>query len=183
MTGATNQRDLCGQFAAFLQYPTADLAATAAGCLELLQPGYPQVAARLQPFADFLATSEPSRVEEVFTATFELQPTCHPYVGYQLCGESQQRTLFLLELKRLYREHGFAGEGDLADHLGQVLSFLAMAEDGAVRAELISDGLRPALAKLLAGFDDPHHPYRALLEALQVYLEETDPAEAKEVTP
>ena len=51
----------------------------------------------------------------------------------------------------------------------------------AVRAELINDGLRPALDKLLAGFDDPQHPYRALLCALQVYLEATGIAGAKEV--
>jgi nitrate reductase delta subunit len=181
MTRATNQQELCGQFAAFLRYPTADLASRMAGCLERLQSSHPEVAARLQPFADFLATSEPSRVEEVFTATFELQPLCHPYIGYQLCGESQQRTLFLLELKRLYRAHGFTGGGELPDHLGQVLGFLATAEDEAVRAELINDGLRPALDKLLAGFDDPQHPYRALLCALQVYLEATGIAGAKEV--
>lgn len=181
MTRMTNQRDLCGQFAVLLQYPTADLAATVAGCLERLQPTHPEVAARLQPFADFLATSERSRVEEVFTATFELQPTCHPYVGYQLCGESQQRTLFLLELKRLYREHGFTGGEELPDHLGQVLGFLALAEDEAVRTELINDGLRPALDKLLTAFDNPQHPYRALLGAVQVYLEETGIAGAKEV--
>ena len=181
MTRTTNQQELYGQFAALFQYPTADLAATVDGCLARLQPTHPEVAARLQPFIDFVTTSERSRVEEVFTATFDLQPACHPYVGFQLCGESQQRTLFLLELKRLYREHGFTGGEDLPDHLGQVLEFLAMAEDEGVRTELINDGLRPALDKLLGGFDDPQHPYGALLKALQVYLEATGIAGAKEV--
>jgi nitrate reductase molybdenum cofactor assembly chaperone NarJ/NarW len=181
MTRPMVNPNLCRQFSALLSYPDADLSRTTAACLEQLRPDHPEAAEQLQAFADFLATANRSRVEEVFTATFDLQPLCHPYLGYQLCGESQQRTMFLLELKRLYREHGFIAGGELPDHLAQVLDFLAVAGDEAVRAELLNDGLRPALDKLLTGFDDPQHPYRALLGALQALLNETGTAGAKEV--
>ncbi len=181
MTRPMVNQDICRQFAALLSYPAADLSRTTAACLERLQADHPQAAEQLQAFADFLATANRARIEEVFTATFDLQPLCHPYIGYQLCGESQQRTMFLLELKKLYREHGFTAGEDLPDHLPQVLGFFAVAEDEAARAELLNDGLRPALDKLLHGFDDPQHPYRALLGALQAYLNETGTAGAKEV--
>jgi len=183
MTCPSLSRDLCRHFAALVSYPHGESAATAASCLERLRAEGPEAAHELEPFVDFVAGTDLARVEEVFTATFDLQPVCHPYVGYQLVGESRQRAFFLMELQRLYREHGFTPGEDLADHLGNVLSFLACAEDETVRAELVADGVRPALDKLLADFDAPRNPYRALLRALQVYLENSGIAGVEEVAP
>ena len=171
------------QFSTLLSYPRGDLAQIANDCLAEMRASQPAVAASFQPFADFLENNESSRVEEIYTATFDLQPHCHPYLGYQLCGESQQRTYFLLELKRLYRKYGFSGGNELPDHLGEVLAFLAVTEDETVQSELINDGLRPALDKLLKGFDNPQNPYRLLLGALQGYLDATSIPGQKEVAP
>ncbi len=168
---ATHQ-DLCRQFAALLDYPAADLRQTAADCLEQLRGNRPEVAAQLLPFADFLAASDRSRIEEVFTATFDLQPLCHPYVGYQLCGESQQRTMFLMKLQELYREHDFRTGSELPDHLSEMLRFIGCVNDVHCRRELIDDGLLPALEKIIQGIDNDDHPYQGLLKTLHSFLSE-----------
>jgi nitrate reductase delta subunit len=127
----------------------------------------------LTGFVNFLDAHQPARVEEIFTATFDLQPACHPYVGYQLCGESQQRTMFLIKLQQLYQQHGFAARSELPDHLSTMLRFISLVADRNCRQELISDGLLPALEKLLQGLDNGEHPYVELLRALQGFLAET----------
>ena len=100
------QQAICGHYAVLLSYPGQDLSPTVAACAALLRE-HPAAVAALERFGDFLQKQSATRIEEVFTATFDLQPVCHPYVGYQLCGESQQRGMFLMQLNQLYRQHGF----------------------------------------------------------------------------
>ena len=173
MNGLQTHQDLCRQFAVLLSYPAINLRKATADCLELLQASRPDAADQLHPFCAFLAASDQARIEEVFTGTFDLQPLCHPYVGYQLCGESQQRTLFLMKLQELYRQHDYRCGSELPDHLGEMLRFIGITDDQICRRELIADGLLPALEKLIAGIDNADHPYRSLLGALYSFLSPT----------
>jgi len=170
MSGLQTHQDLCRQFATLLSYPAANLEQTATDCLELLQKNRPEAAEQLQPFAAFLTASDRARIEEVFTGAFDLQPLCHPYVGYQLCGESQQRTMFLMKLQELYRQHDYRCGSELPDHLGEMLRFIGIIDDQGCRRELIEDGLLPALEKIIHGIDNAAHPYRGLLKALHSFL-------------
>lgn len=170
MTALTAHQDICRQFAALLRYPNQALPQIAADCLEQLRQNRPEAAQQLLPFAKFLAASDRSRIEEVFTGTFDLQPLCHPYVGYQLCGESQQRTMFLIKLQELYRQHDYLCGSELPDHLGEMLRFIGITTDQVCRRELIEDGLLPALTKIIQGMDNPDHPYLGLLKALHSFL-------------
>lgn len=172
---------ICRQFAELLSYPGGETRQTAADCSELLQKLNPAAASPLLGFVNFLEVQDAARVEELFTATFDLQPACHPYVGYQLCGESQQRTMFLIKLQQLYNQHGFAAGSELPDHLSTLLRFIGTVQDRDCRRELISDGLLPALTKLLQGLDAGEHPYVELLRALQRFLIETVDVEASVV--
>lgn len=179
MTGYGTHQTICRHFAELLSYPTAELQPTLAACTELLRQPQPAAAQALRRFAGFLQGQSPARVEEVFTATFDLQPACHPYVGYQLCGESQQRGMFLMQLNQLYRRHDFAPGIELPDHLSTLLQFIAGKAPADCGRELIADGLLPALAKILQGLGDEPHPYVDLLQGLQSYLAgtlDTEPA-------
>ena len=129
--------------------------------------------APLDDFRNFLEANDISRIEEAFTGTFDLQSLCHPYVGYQLCGESQQRTMFMIKLRELYQQHGFISGNELPDHLTEVLRFIGSIADQECRLEIIQDGLLPALAKMTQGIESDGHPYMALLKALQNFLTET----------
>ncbi len=167
-TGAVHQI-ICRHFADLLSYPDGNTRQAAVECAELLRSCHPEAADPLIGFVNFLDAQQAARVEEIFTATFDLQPACHPYVGYQLCGESQQRTMFLIKLQQIYNQYGFATGSELPDHLSTMLRFIGTVADRDCR-ELISDGLLPALEKLLKGVDEGEHPYVELLKALRSFL-------------
>jgi len=172
-----NQKQLCRDFAVLLSYPDTHVRQTAAACVTLLRGGKSTAAKPMNRFAAFLADQEPARLEELFTATFDLQPVCHPYVGYLLCGESQQRTLLLIRLQQLYQQHGFELGSELPDHLATLLRFIGTVSERDCCHELIRDGLLPALVKLAEGLT-AEQPYLELIEALQSFLTETVEAEA-----
>lgn len=160
----------CLNFSTLLSYPGPQTKTTAAACLKQLQQTDVDAATAIGGFIDFLEAQDLPQIEELFTSAFDLQAISFPYVGYQLCGESQARTLFLLKLQELYKEQSFSSEGELPDHLSVMLRFIASIDDPTGNAEIISDGLLPALEKIIQGIETSEHPYRQLLCALQIYL-------------
>jgi nitrate reductase delta subunit len=173
MLTSTNHQELYRRFATLLSYPDGAVRQTAAACAAHLRELDSAAADPMARFAAFLAGQQPSRLEELFTETFDLQPVCHPYVGYQLCGESQQRTMFLIRLQQLYRQHGFSGGSELPDHLATLLQFVGTVADRECGLEIVRDGLLPALEKILAGLEGKALPYVELLKAVQRFLTET----------
>jgi len=172
MLTLANQQELSRHFAALLSYPGAGVRQIATACVTLLREYDSTAAEPMARFAAFVAEQEPARLEELFTATFDLQPVCHPYVGYLLCGESQQRTLFLIRLQQLFKQHGFDLGSELPDHLATLLRFVGTVADRECCLELIRDGLLPALEKLAGGLPT-EQPYAELISTLQIFLTET----------
>ncbi len=166
------RKEIYRHFAALLSYPDKETGPRAQNCLGLLATLSPEGAEKLKEFVDFSRINSDSRLEEVYTATFDLQPFCYPYVGYQLCGENQKRALFLMQLQRLYREQGFAASAELPDHLSEILRFIGGTANRLCRQEIISDGVIPALEKILTGLDTADQAYRPVLEALFIFLNE-----------
>ena len=164
---------LCCRFSTLLSYPEPSVVAEAKACSTELKDCNAEAAALLSNFTDFLAVNALPRIEEAFTGTFDLQAHCHPYVGYQLCGESQQRTLFMIKLQELYKQHHFVSGNELPDHLTELLRFIGSISDQTCRQEIIEDGLLPALEKITVGNECDGHPYITLLQALQRFLSET----------
>ncbi len=179
MTELQDHQKLCREFAALFSYPDASVRERAASCAAHLQQISAEATASLESFIRFLEANGSSGVEQAFTGTFDLQALCHPYVGYQLCGESQQRTMFLIKLRELYRQYNFTSEGELPDHLSEVLRFLGSIAEQACRQEIIEDGLLPALAKMTQGIEADQHPYVDLIRALQSFLSVTAATESE----
>ena len=173
MTELQQHQELCRDFAGLLSYPDDQVKEQAAACAAHMQELNPESTTALQSFLDFIETNEICRIEEAFTGAFDLQSLCHPYVGYQLCGESQQRTMFMLKLRELYQQYGFVAGNELPDHLAEVLRFVGSITDQDCRLEIIQDGILPALEKITQGVESDNHPYVALLNALQRFLIET----------
>jgi nitrate reductase delta subunit len=172
----TTYRNSCAHFASLLSYPRPDLAHLAQTCRDLLAAEHPAASAALESFRRFAVLQEQAHLEEIYTATFDLQPHCHPYVGYHLFGEGKQRPFFMVKLQECYQRHGYACRGELPDHLAEVLGFLAMVEDETARQELVEDGLLPALGKMNQGADAATHPYADVLRALEDFLAAETPA-------
>ena len=172
---------LCRQFSTLLSYPGQGVREVASECVVALQQTSSEGTAALEAFVQFLDANEVTRIEEAFTGTFDLQSLCHPYVGYQLCGESQQRTMFMIKLQELYKEYGFVSGNELPDHLTEVLRFIGSISNLECRQEIIQDGILPALAKITLGIESENHPYVSLLNALQSFLTETTTPDSKRI--
>lgn len=164
------QRSLCAAFAELLSYPRDQVAAAAQRALELAGVGT-EAEAGLRRFAASASANPAAWLEELYTATFDLAPACAPYVGHQLLGDSPMRGPFLAKLAEIFAADGFQPREDLADHVAEVLRFLAVARAGAAREELVQDGLVPALGRMIAALEDSQNPYRDVLIALRELLD------------
>jgi nitrate reductase molybdenum cofactor assembly chaperone NarJ/NarW len=77
---------------------------------------------------DFLAYLESTpvlRLQETYTATFDLNPQTCLNLSYHKCGNSQERGLALVKLNQLYNSAGLEiSEGHLPDYLPLMLEFV-----------------------------------------------------------
>lgn len=180
-------RRLWGLFADLLDYPQANLNEAAIACQRMASDVDPAAAAPLALFRAWLEQTPPGRVEEVYTAIFDLDVSRSPYAGYHLFGETYQRSIFLIGLKEWFATADFSAGQELPDHLAVLLRFLERCDDGDRRNELIQDALLPALAKILAAGEgkgkveeeearqtdgNAASPYLQVLKSLQVVLEQ-----------
>jgi nitrate reductase molybdenum cofactor assembly chaperone NarJ/NarW len=166
--------DLFRLFADLLEYPTAALFSQAGVCLRYLKSVQPEAATTLEEFLQGLQEKGLARMEELYSNTFDLQPVCSPYAGYQLFGESYKRGAFMAKLVDGYRSLGFSAGKELPDHAAVILRFMALgqeAREGDFGRPLLLEGLLPAVEKMagaLAGQDG--NPYRAVITALRLFL-------------
>ncbi|WP_051689835.1 nitrate reductase molybdenum cofactor assembly chaperone [Pelobacter seleniigenes] len=167
-------KNICRQFSALLSYPDSGVKQTAVACKDALFKTCPEAAGKLNEFIALVELADPARIEEMYTSTFDLQPVCHPYIGYQLCGESQKRALFLMKMQQIYRAQGFIPGNELPDHLSEVLRFIGTVNDPECCRELIDDGVLPALEKIIQAIENDDHPYKELLKALQSFLNKSN---------
>ncbi|MEE8448797.1 MAG: nitrate reductase molybdenum cofactor assembly chaperone [Thermodesulfobacteriota bacterium] len=166
-------------FAEILQYPGPDMRDVAKECEALVASRHPQAAALL---AEFLATTEGmrrARLEEEYTRVFDMNPDSSPYVGYHLFQDTYKRSLFLIELKKRYREQDFPlDQKELPDHLCLILRFLAKSKDDELNRELIEEAILPSLDQIVKKNEKSAQPaqelgvYRSVLEALRLILQQ-----------
>lgn len=179
MTACDRQR-IYRLLSALLEYPRGDLAGPARECAALLAAELPQGAEQLARFLALAEENGPGRMEEIYTGTFDMNPTCTIYAGYQLFGESYKRGEFLVRLKEKYRERGFSEGNELADHLAVLLRFLSGLdpEESAAR-ELIEDCLAPAVRKMNGSFPaapaENANPYACVLRAVAGVIDQRLP--------
>lgn len=157
-------------FADILDYPLPLLADRVDELLALVAAMDCTAGQLLDRFRKFAAETTTAEMEELYSVTFDLQPLCYPYVGYQMFGEEYRRGMFMARLREHYRSCGFAAGSDLPDHLCIILRFLANREPGEVERELVSECLVPAIGKMVTGFTDATNPYRGALQALLLRL-------------
>jgi nitrate reductase delta subunit len=168
-------------FADLLAYPTSVIFQQAQACLEQLRESHPESAATMEKACCHLERFSLEQLEELYTITFDMQPVCYPYVGYQLFGESYKRGAFMAQLNETYQACSYSAGRELPDHLSVILHFLGLsttARENDFGQTLQSEGLAPALEKMLQAFDkDSANPYFGLLSALHRVLVHTSQKE------
>lgn len=162
-------------FAETFRYP-------APGRLEILERGLQSLrGAALQGYTAFVKGIQSlslSEWEELYTRTWDLNPTAAPYIGYQIWGENYQRGNFMASLNRKMLEQGIDADGELPDHLIPVLRYLAI--DSTPLPELLEifpsaiERIRNTLQKA-----DPDNPYTRLVDSLLAYCKERETPQAK----
>lgn len=156
-------------FGALLTYPAEDCAERAEACLRVLERGPAEAREHLSTFSAFAHSTRLDEMEELYTRTFDLNPVCSLEVGWHLYGEAYQRGAFLAEVRTLMRLNGVAENGELPDHLTNVLPLMARMPEP-VAGDFARTRVTPAVAKMLHGFADGNNPYRDVLQGLYLVL-------------
>ncbi len=165
------EKNIYSLLADVLEYPTPEIAEQAEACAFALALVNGKAQGHFETFSKFCTTVPVSRIEELYTDTFDLQALCCPYVGFHIFGEDRGRGMFMVRLKEHYRAENHEVNGELPDHISVMLRFLSDRERSSENMDLISYCLIPAMKKMVFLFKDGANPYRGVLEAALVLLE------------
>jgi nitrate reductase delta subunit len=104
-----------------------------------------------------------------YVETFDFRRRATLELTYYAHGDTRERGMALLRLKKLYRTAGLPMESsELPDHLAVMLAFASLAGDG--RGEALLAAQRPALELLRLSLHDSGSPYRHVLDAVVAHL-------------
>ncbi|MGH9470472.1 MAG: nitrate reductase molybdenum cofactor assembly chaperone [Terriglobia bacterium] len=163
--------DLASCFAALVDYPGPEISALVDEGVSALAPAHPEAASALREFQAEERSVGLGRLQEIYTATFDLRPDLTPNIGHHLFGEDGRRNLFMARLKGFLEERSIAVEPELPDHLSLVLRLLAAQGPGPESAVLVDECLVPAVSRMLQALE-PANTYRGALQALLLWLKE-----------
>jgi nitrate reductase delta subunit len=115
-----------------------------------------------------------------YVETFDLRRRATLELTYYAHGDTRERGMALLRLKKLYRAAGLPLDcAELPDHLAVMLAFAALAPEGHGR-ELLEQH-RPAIELLRLSLHDLESPYAHVLDALAAVLPALTVGERAEV--
>jgi nitrate reductase molybdenum cofactor assembly chaperone NarJ/NarW len=137
------------------------------------------VRAALERFMDGW-TGDQTTLAGRYVETFDLRRRASLYLTYYAHGDTRERGMALLRLKKLYRAAGLPMEtSELPDHLPVMLAFAALAPRGHGEALLAEH--RPAIELLRLSLLDLGSPYAHLLDAIAAGLPALSVTERSEV--
>jgi nitrate reductase delta subunit len=124
-----------------------------------------------EPLRRFLAESSGTQGEQAarYVETFDLRRRASLHLTYYSHGDTRERGMALLRLRKLYRAGGLPMTSrELPDHLTVMLAFAALAPKGCGEALLAEH--RPAIELLRLSLHDLDSPYAHVLDALAACL-------------
>ncbi len=168
----------CRRLSRLLEYPRVGYLDGVARLADRLPPA---AAEPLRRFQRELESLSQGGLEELFCSTFELAPSCPPYLGVHLFGESDpRRSTLLWGLTEAFAARDFKPRAELPDHVAVVLDALALLS-GEEREELVELCLLPALEKMEGILQGQGNPYAWLLRAVSGLLQASRASEPVEV--
>jgi nitrate reductase delta subunit len=161
-------------FSQLLNYPSSNLVEQAGNTIKLLEKDHTQAAEQIAIFLNIIEKIPLSRLEEMYTGTFDVNPACHIFAGHILFGESFKRNTFMAELAVEYEKRGFDTKKELVDHIPLLLRFLSeIDQEDETANELLVECLIPVFEKMNDNFkDDSTSPYMPVLRSTLIVLQE-----------
>lgn len=158
--------NLLNSFSNLLNYPDTELHQQVEECISLLNSNKSEALKSIGIFSDYVQKTSVDNLQEYYTRTFEINPTCALEVGWHLFGERYERGTFIVKMRQTLRQYDLPESSELPDHLFHVLRAVAqMPHDDAV--EFSNLFLLPALKKMIDGFKDKENVYAKVLEGIQ----------------
>jgi nitrate reductase molybdenum cofactor assembly chaperone NarJ/NarW len=125
-------------------------------------------------------TGDATALAARYVETFDLRRRASLHLTYYAHGDTRERGMALLRLKKLYRAAGLPLQSaELPDHLPVMLAFAALAPPGHGEAVLAEH--RAAIELLRLSLHDLGSPYAHLLDAVAALLPPLGVAERSEV--
>ncbi len=152
--------------AALLQYPEPvwlDIIAEVRAYIRGLPAG--RTRQTLDAFLAYMASQPLLRLQENYTAAFDLNPATTLNMSYHLCGDGRKRAALLAQLQQGYCGAGYAGPAvELPDFLPAMVEFMAVCGDAAALAPFRR--CLAGLGGLVQRLEKAAPPYARLLQLL-----------------
>jgi len=156
--------------ASLLEYPRADFVDVLSDSAQQVRELSPEAAELLNAAHEQFSRLTSDQIEEAYTHTFDITPSCVAYVSIHLFGEENfKRGEFMASIKDRYAQLGFDDRGELPDHLSLLLRFAAIVEEDE-RRELYQFCLLSPLRKMIKSLE-ASNPYAPVLRAIAVALQ------------
>jgi nitrate reductase delta subunit len=125
-------------------------------------------------------TDDPTVLAARYVETFDLRRRATLELTYYAHGDTRERGMAMLRLKKLYRAAGLPMETrELPDHLAVMLAFAALAPEG--HGEALLREHRAGIELLRLSLHDLQSPYAFALDAIAALLGELSVGERSEV--
>lgn len=179
-TAAISEQGQLESVARLLEYPVDLDARKARGTADWIAPASARAADALRTFAASLEGLSIEELQELFTRTFDLSPTCSLEVGWHLYGEQYERGRFLVRMREELRRCGVRESRELPDHLTHVLRLLPRLEPQEAR-DFAERLMLPAMDRMLAAIP-ADNLYRPVLEAARHLVMTLDACPTEDTT-
>ncbi len=153
-----------------LRYPTEDTMDVLVVSVDALPKG--GAGREMKRFMKDIDSMPLSKLEELYTTTFDLSPVVVPYVGHLAYGDSYERGTFMADLRGAMRAVDIDPGSELPDHLDPILRYLDATDEPIDSLEPI---LVPAIVKMHKSLkkSNSKNPYLHVLTAARIAAEES----------
>jgi len=175
-------KEILKKYSFLFKYPEENYKENTKELGEILKNRFPEIYEKYREFETEIIKTDIDTLREIYTRTFDLNPSCPPYIGYHLFEDSYKKGEFLVSLKEVYKNCGFEfDEKELPDHLSIILEFISFKgfDDENVKI-IIDEGLMLSFDKMRICFKNGKNPYKSLIESLELLLKKGSIPEIKE---
>lgn len=162
---------ILGTISRLLSYPDDDYVPLVEMLYLIVQNELPDAAKGISEFGQFAEQCGEFELEEAYTRTFDVNPSCALEIGWHLFGEDYMRGQFLVRMRGELAKYKISESSELPDHLTHVLAVIAEMPDDEAR-EFSHACVFPAIHKMQAALDKSESPYRHLIRCLMQVLEQ-----------